>query len=78
MPVAIRSSRKYQTSSLSAGISDLQIGDQSIEDMHRLCSYGNRAQETLPEVDTQWVRFKISPFNSPSTGFCASIFKHHG
>jgi hypothetical protein len=28
--------------------------------------------------DTQWVRAKISPFNSRSTGFCASIFKDRG
>lgn len=59
-------------------ISDLKIGDKSVEDMHRLCSCVSRAHGSLPEVDTQWVRTKISPFNSPSTGFCASIFKDHG
>ena len=46
--------------------------------MHRLCSFVNRVQGSLPEVDTQWMRAKISPFNSPSTGFCASIFKDRG
>ena len=46
--------------------------------MHRLCSFVNRVQGSLPEVDTQWMRAKISPFNSPSTGFCTSIFKDRG
>ena len=59
-------------------ISDLKIGDKSVEDMRRLCSCVNRAHGSLPEVDTQWVRAKISPFNFRSTGFCASIFKDRG
>ena len=61
-----------------ARIFDLKLGDKGVEDMHRLCSCVNRAQGSLREVDTQWVRAKISPFNSPSTGFCASIFKGRG
>ena len=63
---------------IKARISDLKLGDKGVEDMHRLCSCVNRAQGSLPEVDTQWVRAKISPFNSPSTVFCASVFKEHG
>jgi hypothetical protein len=59
-------------------ISDFKIDDKSVEDMRCLCSCVNRAHGNLPEVDTQWVRAKISPFISPSTGFCASIFKDHG
>ena len=56
----------------------MKLGNKSVEDMHRLCSCVNRVQGSLPEVDPQWMRAKISPFNSPSTGFCASIFKDRG
>jgi hypothetical protein len=62
--------RRYKSSkaySELTRISDLKIGDKSVEDMHRLCSCVSRAHGSLPEVDTQWVRTKISPFNFPST-----------
>ena len=59
-------------------ISDLKLGDKGVEDMRRLCSCVNQAQGSLPEVDTQWVRAKISLFHSRSTGFCASLFKDRG
>ena len=59
-------------------ISDLKLGDKGVEDIRRLCSCVNQALGSLSEVDTQWVRAKISPFNSPSTGFCASISKDRG
>jgi len=44
-------------------ISDLKIGDNNVEDVHRLCSCMNRARRSLPEADTQQVRAKIDPFN---------------
>src|SRR3989442_944844 len=59
-------------------IFDLKLGDKGVEDMRCLCSCVKQARGSLPEVNTQWVRAKISPFNSPSTGFCASIFKDRG
>ncbi len=59
-------------------ISDLKLGDKRVEDMRWLCSCVHRAYGSLPEVDTQWVRARISPFNPRSIGFCASIFKDRG
>src|ERR1035437_9643751 len=38
---------------LSSRISDLKIGDNDVEDRHRLRSCVSRAHGNLPEVDTQ-------------------------
>ena len=35
------------------------------------CLPVRRGGGSLQEVDAQWVRTEISPFKSPSTGFCA-------
>ncbi len=53
-------------SEVSTRISDLNLGDKSVEDMHRLRSRVSRVRKSLPKLD------------SPSTGFCASIFKNRG
>ncbi len=40
----------------STRISDLKVGEKSVEDIRCLCSCVNQAQGSLLEVDTQWVR----------------------
>ncbi len=50
-----------------ARISDLKVGNNAVQDIHRLCLCANRTHGSLPEVDIQWVRAKISFFNSRST-----------
>ena len=77
-PVIGKEAIRARMKAVLARISDLKVGDNAVEDIRSLCSCVKQAQASLLEVDTQWVRAKISLFNSRSTGSCASIFKDRG
>jgi hypothetical protein len=62
----VASEKRRMAVALRKWISDSKIDNKSVEDMRFLCSCVNRAHGSLPEMDAQWVRAKISPFGHPT------------
>ena len=58
-----------------AHISILNSTCESLCVRQRQYLYGFERDEDAPEVSTQWVRYKINPFSSPSTPLSRSISK---